>query len=282
MKGNEDTRSRLTPVYPSRPARRLWWHVLSLADRTIVKYYKVEPLRKPGAVIGWIERAPVRLELDTGSFTLHPGPFLHVVSMQWPRAYRPLTDRPYRHLTIRFGGPHLDAWLEEMAIAGNPEFGFEPSDPVLEVRDRLSAIAGRRGADGERTIHLMLSDLLSRLVASRRGLSSADRRLSDPVSRVIDAVEADPDRDWKASELPSRAGVSYSLLRKMFRSELGESIHSFLQQSRTDRARLLLAERTLTIKEIAAQLHFGNEYSFSNFFKAKTGFNPTQFREQSG
>lgn len=268
-------------MVPSRPARRLWWHVLSLADRTLVRRFVVAPIGKPGAVIGWIEGGAAEIELESGRFTLHPGPFLHVVSMQWPRAYRPLTDRPYRHLTVRFAGPHLDAWIEEMGIARNPEFGFAPSDPALDIRNRLAAVARRRAGDWERSIHLLLSDLLSRLVVLRCGVDAADRLRPDPVSRVLDAIEADPDRDWKTSELPPLAGVSYSLLRKLFRAELGESMHAFLQRSRIDRARLLLAEGTLSIKEIALRLHFGNEYSFSNCFKAKTSFNPTRFREQS-
>ena len=282
MPESEATRSRMTPVYPSGPARRLLWHVLSIADRTIVRSYRVEPLQKPGAVIGWVVGSPVELQLESGRFVLHPGPFIHVVSMQWPRAYRPLTDKAYRHRTIRFGGPLLDAWIEEMDIAQNPEFGFEPSDPALSMRDQVTAIALRQAPDWEREVHLVLSDLLSRLLALRRALKSFDRQLPIPVARVIDAVEAAPDRDWKVSELPPISGVGYSLLRRMFRSSLGESIHSFLQQTRIDRARLLLSDEVFTVKEIAAKLNFGNEYYFSSFFKARTGLSPTQFRRQSG
>ena len=282
MPESEATRSRMTPVYPSGPARRLLWHVLSIADRTIVRSYRVEPLQKPGAVIGWVVGSPVELQLESGRFVLHPGPFIHVVSMQWPRAYRPLTDKAYRHRTIRFGGPLLDAWIEEMDIAQNPEFGFEDSDTLLSMRHQVTAIALRQAPDWEREVHLMLSDLLSRLLALRRALKSLHRQLPVPVARVIDAVETAPDRDWKASELPPISGVSYSLLRRMFRSSLGESIHAFLQQTRIDRARLLLSDEALTVKEIAAKLNFCNEYYFSSFFKAKTGLSPTQFRRQSG
>jgi AraC family transcriptional activator of pobA len=45
---------------------------------------------------------------------------------------------------------------------------------------------------------------------------------------------------------------------------------------------MLLAAGKQSVKEIAWQLHFGHEYYFSSFFKARTGVSPTEFRKQTG
>jgi AraC-like DNA-binding protein len=55
-----------------------------------------------------------------------------------------------------------------------------------------------------------------------------------------------------------------------------------LRCPKIDRAQMLLAAGKQSVKEIAWQLHFGHEYYFSSFFKARTGVSPTEFRKQTG
>lgn len=47
-----------------------------------------------------------------------------------------------------------------------------------------------------------------------------------------------------------------------------------------DHAITLLENETLSIKEIAAELHFSSEYYFSRFFKRNTGVPPGRFRQK--
>jgi AraC-like DNA-binding protein len=47
-----------------------------------------------------------------------------------------------------------------------------------------------------------------------------------------------------------------------------------------DHAITLLENETLSIKEIAAELNFSNEYYFSRFFKRNTGVPPGRFRQK--
>ena len=45
-------------------------------------------------------------------------------------------------------------------------------------------------------------------------------------------------------------------------------------------AKRLLLYSKLSVKEIAAQLSFSDQYYFSNYFKRKTGTSPRSFRNQ--
>jgi AraC-like DNA-binding protein len=115
----------------------------------------------------------------------------------------------------------------------------------------------------------------------RKATPLAPKNLPTPTIKVLDALVADPDRHWTPSELARLTGVSYSHLRHLFRESMHESIHSFLQRKRLDRAQMLLAAGKQSVKEIAWQLHFGHECYFSTFFKAKTGVSPTEFRKHT-
>jgi AraC-like DNA-binding protein len=41
---------------------------------------------------------------------------------------------------------------------------------------------------------------------------------------------------------------------------------------------MLLADYSLTVKEVAERLNFSSEYYFSHFFRNAAGISPTEFR----
>ena len=49
---------------------------------------------------------------------------------------------------------------------------------------------------------------------------------------------------------------------------------------RLQKAKRLLIDTDLLIKEIAAECGFSNEYYFSNFFKKRTELSPQNFRKE--
>ncbi|MCX8092386.1 MAG: AraC family transcriptional regulator, partial [Verrucomicrobiae bacterium] len=118
-----------------------------------------------------------------------------------------------------------------------------------------------------------------RLLMSRNLLVSPRAELPEPVVRALNAIAANPLRDWKARELAGVAKVSYSGLRALFRKCGQGTIHQHIQRARLDQARLLLADRRLSVKDVAAQLNFSTEFYFSQFFRHHTGLSPTAYRQ---
>jgi two-component system response regulator YesN len=72
--------------------------------------------------------------------------------------------------------------------------------------------------------------------------------------------------------------VSYSKLRDMFQQSLNRTLHGHLQSVRADQAKAMLADRAVSVKEVARRLNFSSEHYFSRFFRRATGLTPTQFR----
>jgi AraC-like DNA-binding protein len=113
---------------------------------------------------------------------------------------------------------------------------------------------------------------------SRNLLVSPQAELPAPVVRVLNAISANPLRDWKARELAAIGKVSYSGLRALFQKAGQGTIHEQIQRARLDQARLLLADKRLSVKDVAGQLNFSSEFYFSHFFRHLTGMTPTEFR----
>ncbi len=77
-----------------------------------------------------------------------------------------------------------------------------------------------------------------------------------------------------------KLGFSYETFRKKFRSAIGFAPGRYHHDSRIDRAAALLHQGRLTIKEIAAQLEFCDEFYFSRCFKRRFGQSPRAFRQR--
>jgi AraC-like DNA-binding protein len=270
---------KLVFVEPSPVARRLLWHLFSIGSRKIINPDPHESFEKPGAHLFWVQSGEGELEHETGRFALKRGRKVWLVDMSKPRAYIPAKGR---HLTItgfRFGGPGLEFWHEEIKGNRNSEFNVEDFPFVLRMQNELLRLVRRRPAGWEWQVHVMITNMLGKLLMLRNLLVSPHAELPPAVVRVMNAIASNPLRDWKARELAAIGRISYSGLRALFSRSGQGTIHEHIQRARLDQARLLLADKRLSVKDVAAQLSFSSEFYFSHFFRHQTGMSPTKFRQ---
>jgi len=269
----------LTFVDPSPVARRLLWHIFSIGSRRLEQPDHHQRFEKPGAHLFWAQSGEGELEHEMGRFALRRAKKVWLVDMGKPRTYIPA---PSRHLTItgfRFGGPGLEFWHEEIRGDGNAEFTLDDFGFVKQSYSELLRLVRRRPTGWEWQVHVMITNLLGKLLMSRHFLDSPHAELPEPVVRVLNAISANPLRDWKARELAAVGKVSYSGLRALFQKSGQGTVHEHIQRARLDQARLLLADKRLSVKDVAAQLSFSSEFYFSHFFRHHTGMTPTEFRQ---
>lgn len=276
-----NTQSSLLWVRPSRLARRLFLHLFVIGVGRLPAARQFQPFEKPGAGLSWVESGHGWLRLETERWELKPGPQFWFYGTHRPRWFSPTPGKPLVTRLFWFGGPALEAWLEELDVYRQP--CFRPRRPALIYRahDRLYQLAQRRPAEWEQEVHRVLSSVLLELLRTRNPAHDSEA-LPDGITRALNAIEADPSRDWQARELATQAGMSYSSFRASFRATMRETPHQYIQRTRLDFARELLANQRLRIKEVAQQLHFANEHYFSAFFRKKTGVTPSDFRKVLG
>jgi AraC-like DNA-binding protein len=269
----------LTFVDPSPIARRLLWHLFSIGSRRLDQPDHHQRFEKPGAHLFWVQSGEGELEHEIGRFALRRAKKVWLVDMGKPRTYIPA---PNRHLTIigfRFGGPGLEFWHEEIRSDGNAEFLLDDFGFVKQSYGELMRLVRRRPTGWEWQVHVVITNMLGKLLMSRHFLDSPHAELPEPVVRVLNAISANPLRDWKARELAAVGKVSYSGLRALFHKSGQGTVHEHIQRARLDQARLLLADKRLSVKDVAVQLSFSSEFYFSHFFRHHTGMTPTEFRQ---
>jgi AraC-like DNA-binding protein len=265
-------------VDPSPVARRLLWHLFSIGSRRVTQSDRHERFEKPGAHLFWVHSGEGELEHKSNRFGLKRGRSVWLVDMSKPRTYIPA---PGRHLAItgfRFGGPGLEFWHEAIQDEENPEFTVDDFRFITRTQSELLRLVRRRPSGWEWQVHVVITNLLGKLLMSRGLLTSPHAELPVPVVRVLNAIAANPLRDWKARELATIGKVSYSGLRAAFQKSGQGTVHEHIQRARLDQSRLLLADKRLSIKDVAGQLSFSSEFYFSHFFRHHTGMTPTEFR----
>jgi len=265
-------------LYPSPDARRLLWHIFALGAGPVPHVQRIRALDKPGAHLLWVEAGAGELRFGSRVYSLRPGPKFWLYSAQ-DRVVTPLPGAPFINNVICFGGPSVGAWLQRLGVAQNPEFEFDPAQAssIRAQERRLLRVSDQHARGWEWEIHLLMNQILQPFLAAR-GVLGPDTGLPAAIVRVLNAVAANPARDWKTTELARVAGMSYTRLRVHFRQAMHETMHDYLQRTRLNLAREWLSDPDLRIREIAERLHFTNEYYFSTFFRRETGHTPSEYR----
>lgn len=120
----------------------------------------------------------------------------------------------------------------------------------------------------------ILATLYSGLQSHRAGEETGLKVIQNAIARMRESAEKPLDIE----ELAREFNVSYRSFRRAFAVHTGLSPHRYLQEVRLARARTLLSQSTLSIKEIAVLTGFEDTHYFCRTFHKKVGMVPTAFR----
>jgi LacI family transcriptional regulator len=110
----------------------------------------------------------------------------------------------------------------------------------------------------------------------------SNRRATDDedVIRAVQFIREHACRPINAAEVFEQPSVSRTSLESRFRSVLGETIHQEITKVRISRAKNLLAETDLPIKQIAQKTGFKTVQYLTRAFRRSTGDTPAAFRRR--
>lgn len=170
-----------------------------------------------------------------------------------------------------------------------PEWGGETSTPWLTTILDLIAAEMRNGFPGSESVIARLSDVLF-VQALRACVGVGDGKmgwlqaLSDESLRpVLSLIHTDPSRPWTVAELASHAAMSRSGFAARFTELIGEPPLRYVTRLRMHRAAELLTagSKNTTVANIADEVGYETEASFSKAFKQWLGTSPAAFRRNA-
>ena len=108
--------------------------------------------------------------------------------------------------------------------------------------------------------------------------NSKDNSLS-AAEKIKSYIDSNIYEKLTAAAVAQNAGFSVSQLGRIFKSEYGETVYSYILEQKIRTAENLLKNSGLSVKEISEMLKFTDEHYFCNIFKKKCGVTPTCYRK---
>lgn len=98
--------------------------------------------------------------------------------------------------------------------------------------------------------------------------------------RIIGYVDTHPGAMGNVTELAALCGISCRHLRRLFKQTTKQTLHEYVRDAWVAKAKSLLCDTELPLKEITSRIGFTDPSSFSMAFRRATGAAPRTFRQQ--
>ena len=99
------------------------------------------------------------------------------------------------------------------------------------------------------------------------------------IQKACEYIEENIDKDISLDQLADYLGINNFYLSKLFKDEKGDNYISYVTELRLEKARKLLGDDSLIIKEITSMVGYKDQNYFSKLFKQRYGLSPSEYRE---
>ncbi|MDR0933404.1 MAG: AraC family transcriptional regulator [Victivallales bacterium] len=179
-------------------------------------------------------------------------------------------------ISVLVTGSLLESFLQKTGLA---EMDVVPRLDVLHIEKLLREITELAEETPSNTALPRNSLLTFELLQSLR-IPPGVSEMPDKIVELRDKLEEHPEHDWSQQEMANLCNCSCNHLVRLFKKHLGTTPRQYLLELRMHRAKHLLADKQLSIKEISARIGYENAFNFSAEFHKRFGTSPSEYRKQ--
>lgn len=212
--------------------------------------------------------------------TIHPGSIIFLFPGV-KHTYCPSKKEGWHEYYVGFNGPYAKMLHENHFInEAHPIYQVGLDDFIIRQFLNIFDFVQKEHPGFQQQIGASITQILAKasslLLQQDQGWQ--ERTLVEKIKyRFEESIFNDLDMEAFSKEF----GMEYSKLRTTFKEITNHSPYKYFLQLKINKAKVLLQQEGVSVKEIAYQLAFQNEYYFSRLFKKKTGLSPTAWRSSS-
>jgi AraC-like DNA-binding protein len=228
----------------------------------------------------FISEGSGRLRSFEGEFPIRPDDLVVLVPGEKHR-YIPNRETGWTEYWIGFAGTVPDKWIARELLEK-----VITIHPILNHMEMLAAF--EEAVNFARNRRYAIQTLIASCVARIFAYLTEDRHLRldrtsyDIIEESKNIFEKNIYHPIGIAYLTDILHINYQHLRNQFRIKTGLSPYQYFLQMKIDKAKELLQEGALSVKEISYRLSFESPYYFSRLFKRKTGIAPSQWSSLKG
>ena len=238
------------------------------------KKYRINRPQSKVACIEYIEEGSGTVYIDGEKFCPKAGDsyFLQAGKNQ---LYFSDEKQPWKKHFINVSGKLIENLIEGYGIGENAH--FEGLDTSEELK-RIIELAKSGADDCTKELIGIINELFLKMhnhIKEKSEHRGIEAEMKDFLNTQITSK-------FQIELLCKHISKSESQTIRIFKNAYGITPYAYVLGKKIDLAQKMLTGTNLSIKQIATKLCFVDEYYFSNTFKQKTGYTPTQYRRSHG
>ncbi len=201
---------------------------------------------------------------------------------QW-HSYQPLKDIGWNEYYIGFEGSIIDSIINKSFISSqNQVLDVGTSEELVNLFSTAIRVAKEDKKSAQQYLAGIVFHILGMILALSQNKNYEARESTQVIERAKIIMGENIHKDIDVKEIASKLGTSYSWFRKFFKEYTGYAPAQYFQELKLRKAKELLTETNLPIKEIAYELNFSSIEYFLSFFKQRVNITPSEYRKVNG
>jgi len=235
------------------------------------KNYEIKAPASPISRIEYIVKGSGIINSDNHRFNVCEGD-TYFLSQGHNHHYYSDPDDPFLKYFINISGSMVDKLVEGFSLENSVHF------KGLDTRKELSEIiALAKNTNSDNTLPIL--SLINTIFYKMHSFVFESEDVKDVAHEMREFLDTKITEKFRLDELCGFASLSEAQVIRVFKKAFNTTPYAYLIGKKIAFAEKMLINTNLSIKQIAYELCFADEYYFSNVFKDKTGMYPKSFRE---
>jgi len=198
---------------------------------------------------------------------------------EWHR-FKPNTDTGWDEFWVGFKGTIIENIAQNFFSKENAVLDIGLHEEIVRLFTEIIEKTKEEKTGYQPLVAGIVMHLLGEIhsLTKQQHFSSEDITASI-IKKASIIFRTNVDNDISMEKVAEELNVSYAWFRKAFKNYTGIAPHKYLLQLRIEKAKMLLSDHAMSIKEIALRLNFESAFYFSRLFKEKTGVSPELYRK---
>lgn len=216
---------------------------------------------------------------STKKTNITKGQVIFLFPGQW-HTYCPLKETGWNEYYIGFEGEIIDNIVENGFISPqNQILNVGINEDLVQLFSTAIKIAKEDKTAAQQNLAGLVFNIFGNILFLAQNKNFEIKDTAQKIERAKVIMLENINKEIDAKEIAENLGISYSLFRKTFKEYTGYAPAQYFQELKLRKAKELLTETTMPIKEISYELNFSSYEYFLSFFKKRVKFTPTEYRE---
>ena len=180
-----------------------------------------------------------------------------------------------RKLSLGFTGTALSTIVSQTGLAGQVVFVIRNFQTLHSLFNRIEKLLLRQNENSHPELCALSLQFLLELA------TQIQPAYPEKLSQAIALMHSRIGTKMTLVDLTGELHIAKSTLDRLFRLHLNRSPKEYCRNLRMEKAKNLLLQSTLSVKEIAPLCGYKDPFNFTNAFRHSAGVSPREYRKQN-